>query len=133
MLSTAIIVFRETLETALVVSIIMAASSGVAGRGVWVGSGVFLGFVGACVAATFAGVITAAAERIGQETLDASILMSAVLILGWNAVWMSQHGRKIAREMGHVGKAIVVGDRPSMRWQSRLAWREVWSEKYCIA
>ena len=112
MLSTAIIVFRETLEAALVVSIIMAASYGVAGRGVWVGSGVFLGFVGACVVATFAGAITAAAEGIGQELLNASILILAVLMLGWHSIWMSQHGQEIAREMGDVGKAVVAGDRP---------------------
>ncbi len=112
MLSTAIIVFRETLEAALVVSIIMVATYGVAGRGVWVGSGVFLGFAGACVIAAFAGAITAAAEGIGQELLNASILILAVLMLGWHTVWMSQHGKEIAREMGDIGKAVVAGDRP---------------------
>ena len=112
MLSTAIIVFRETLEAALVVSIVMAASYGVAGRGVWVGSGVFVGFAGACLMAAFANAITAAAEGIGQELLNASILILAVLMLGWHTVWMSQHGREMAREMGDIGKAVVAGDRP---------------------
>src|SRR5215813_10099763 len=112
MLSTAVIVFRETLEAALVVSIIMAASYGVAGRGLWVGSGVFLGFVGASVIAAFAGAITAAAEGIGQELLNASILGVAVCMLGWHTLWMSQHGREIAREMGDVGKAVAAGHRP---------------------
>ena len=112
MLSTAIIVFRETLEAALVVSIIMVASYGVARRGAWVGSGVALGFVGACLVAAFAGVITAAAEGIGQELLNATILIVAVVMLGWHTVWMSQHGREISREMGEVGKAVAAGDRP---------------------
>jgi len=112
MFSTAIIVFRETLEAALVVSIIMVASYGVAGRGLWVGSGAALGFAGACLLAVFAGAITAAAEGIGQELLDATILMVAVIMLGWHTVWMSQHGREISREMGEVGKAVAAGDRP---------------------
>src|SRR5262245_11488574 len=112
MLSTAIIVFRETLEAALVVSIVMAASYGVTGRGVWVGSGVFVGFAGACLMAAFASAITAAAEGIGQELLNDSILILAVLMLGWRTVWMSQHGREMAREMGDIGKAVVAGDRP---------------------
>jgi high-affinity iron transporter len=112
MLSTAIIVFRETLEAALVVSIIMAASYGVPGRGLWVGSGVGLGFVGACVVAVFAGAITAAAEGIGQELLNASILILAVLMLTWHTIWMAQHSREISREMGQVGKAVAAGDRP---------------------
>jgi high-affinity iron transporter len=112
MLSTAIIVFRETLEAALVVSIIMAASYGVGKRAMWVGSGVALGFAGACLVAAFAGVITAAAEGIGQELLNAAILIVAVIMLGWHTVWMSQHGREISREMGEIGKAVAAGDRP---------------------
>ncbi|HEY1300745.1 MAG TPA: iron permease, partial [Stellaceae bacterium] len=36
MLATAIIVFREVLEAALVVGIVLAASRGVRGRGLWV-------------------------------------------------------------------------------------------------
>jgi high-affinity iron transporter len=112
MLSTAIIVFRETLEAALVVSIIMAASYGVANRGVWVGCGVVLGFIGACVVAAFAGAITGAAEGIGQELLNATILSVAVIMLGWHTIWMSQHGREISRAMGNVGKAVASGGRP---------------------
>jgi high-affinity iron transporter len=112
MLSTVVIVFRETLEAALVVSIIMAATYRVARRGLWVGSGVVLGLAGACFMATFAGAITAAAEGIGQELLNASILIVAVVMLGWHTIWMSQHGREIAREMGAIGKAVAAGDRP---------------------
>jgi high-affinity iron transporter len=112
MLATAIIVFRETLEAALVVSIIMAASYGVAHRGLWVGSGVTAGALGACVVALFAGAITTAVEGMGQELLNASILILAVLMLSWHTVWMAQHGRELAREMGDVGKAVAAGDRP---------------------
>jgi high-affinity iron transporter len=112
MLATAIIVFRETLEAALVVSIIMAASYGVPGRILWVGGGVALGALGACLVAAFAGAITAAAEGMGQELLNAAILLIAVVMLGWHTVWMSQHGRELAREMGEIGKAVAAGSRP---------------------
>ena len=40
MLATAIIVFREVLEAALIVGIVMAASRGVPARGLWVGGGI---------------------------------------------------------------------------------------------
>lgn len=112
MLATAVIVFRETLETALVVSIIMAATYGVTRRGLWVGSGIALGLAGACLVAVFASAITAAAEGIGQEVLNASILILAVLMLSWHTIWMSQHGREIARDMGEVGKGVAAGNRP---------------------
>src|SRR6266403_2146871 len=43
MLATAIIVFREVLEAALIVGIVMAASRGVMRRGAWVGGGIAVG------------------------------------------------------------------------------------------
>lgn len=112
MIAAAIIIFRETLEAALVLSIIMAATYGVARRELWVGSGVGLGIAGALLVAAFASMITAAAEGMGQELLNASILLLAVLMLGWHTVWMAQHGREIAREVGDVGKAVAAGARP---------------------
>jgi high-affinity iron transporter len=47
MLATAIVVFRETLEAALIVGIVLAASAGVAGNRRWVGLGVLGGVLGA--------------------------------------------------------------------------------------
>ncbi len=47
MLGTAIIVFREVLEAALIVSIVMAACKGVAGRDFWVACGLVAGILGA--------------------------------------------------------------------------------------
>ncbi|MGH8415626.1 MAG: FTR1 family iron permease, partial [Gammaproteobacteria bacterium] len=40
MLATAVIVFREVLEAALVIAIVLSASRGVAGRGRWVLGGI---------------------------------------------------------------------------------------------
>jgi high-affinity iron transporter len=112
MLATAIIVFREVLEAALVVSIVMAACKGVSGRNFWVGSGVGAGLIGAGVVAAFASAIAAAASGIGQELLNAAILLIAVAMLGWHSIWMSRHGRELAREVGDVGRAVHAGNRP---------------------
>lgn len=112
MLATAIIVFREVLEAALVVSIVLAAAKGVAGRGRWVSLGVLLGIVGACVVATFAGAIASAVEGRGQEFLNAGILLAAVAMLGWHNIWMSQHGRELAREMTAAGRDVASGVKP---------------------
>jgi high-affinity iron transporter len=49
MLATAIIVFREVLEAALIVGIVMAASRGAAQRGLWVGGGIVVGVLGRSV------------------------------------------------------------------------------------
>ena len=94
MLATAIIVFREVLEAALVVSIVLAATRGVVQRGLWVSGGVLGGVLGATAVAFSADAIAAAASGVGQEIFNATVLFVAVIMLGWHNVWMSQHGRE---------------------------------------
>ena len=112
MLSIAIIVFREVLEAALVVSIVLAATRGVDRRALWVGGGVLGGLLGATAVAMFADAIAAAASGIGQEILNATILFAAVIMLGWHNVWMSRHGRDLAMDLKSVGAAVRGGSRP---------------------
>lgn len=112
MLATAIVVFREVLEAALVVSIVLAAAKGVAGRGRWVSFGIVLGVAGACLVASFASVIAGAVHGRGQEFLNAGILLVAVAMLGWHNIWMSKHGKELARHVSAVGRDVASGRKP---------------------
>lgn len=109
MLATAVIVFREVLEAALVIAIVLGASRGVAGRGRWVLGGIVLGALGAGLVALFADVIAQSFTGNGQSLLNAVILLLAVLMLGWHNVWMSGHGHKLAGEIKEVGAAVQAG------------------------
>jgi len=111
MLATAIIVFREVLEAALVIGIVLAATQGLARRNVWVSLGVVAGIGGAGLVALFADVISEALAGAGQEVFNAGILLFAVAMLGWHNVWMRRHGREMAQQMRDVGQAIKAGDR----------------------
>ena len=112
MLATAIIVFREVLEASLVVGIVMAASRGVARRGVWVTSGIAAGVLGATLVAACAGAIAVAVNGIGQELFNAAILFTAVAMLGWHNIWMNRHGRELAASAASLGKAVLGRSRP---------------------
>jgi high-affinity iron transporter len=112
MLPTALIVFREVLEAALVVGIVLAASQGVPRRGIWVGAGVAVGVAGAALVAGFAEQIASALAGVGQELFNAAVLFTAVAMLGWHNVWMGRHGRELAVEAGDVGKLVRSGARP---------------------
>lgn len=112
MLATAIIVFREVLEAALIVSIILVATRGVAGRRRWIGGGIIAGLVVACLLAGFAGQVSDLAEGLGQEYLNAAILLAAVLMLAWHNVWMAQHARELSAQMKSVGQQVVAGTKP---------------------
>jgi high-affinity iron transporter len=112
MLPTAIIVFREVLEAALVVGIVLAASRGVPRRGIWVGGGIAGGIAGAAIVAACAEAIADAVNGIGQELFNAAILFTAVAMLGWHNIWMNRHGRELAATAAGLGRAVVGGSRP---------------------
>lgn len=112
MLASALIVFREVLEAALIVSVVFVASEGVAKRGRWISGGMIAGILGAAIVAAFAGAIAEAAEGMGQEIFNAGVLFVAVGFLGWHNVWMHKHGREIAHRMKAVGLSIAAGRTP---------------------
>lgn len=107
MLASLIIVFREVIEAGLIVGIVLAATTGVHGRNLWVGYGVLGGVAGACLVAAFAGVIASAFAGNGQELLNATVLLVAVVMLTWHNVWMARHGRAMAAEVKAVGEAVA--------------------------
>ncbi len=111
MLGTAIIVFRETLEAALIVGLILAATRGVAGRVQWISTGIGGGILGAVLLALAADSINPLAEGMGQELMHASILGIAVIMLTWHLLWMRKHAAQISQEMKRVGHAVSTGDK----------------------
>ena len=111
MLATAIIVFREVLEAALIVGIVAAATRSVPGRTTWLGAGVVAGLVGAGIVALGTERIAAMASGVGQELFNAAVLGVAVLMLAWHNLWMASHGAELAQNARHVGHAIRDGRR----------------------
>jgi len=111
-MGSAIIVFREVLEAALIIGIVMAATRGVAGRARWVGAGIGGGLTLAALVAVFAGAIANAAEGMGQELFNAGVLFAAVLMLGWHNIWMSQHAKELTQHMNNVGSSVAGGTLP---------------------
>lgn len=109
MLATAVIVFREVLEAALVIAVVLGASRGIAKRSWWVLGGIILGALGAGIVAAFAGAIAETFSGSGQAILDAVILLLAVLMLAWHNIWMSGHGRKLAGEIKKIGAEVQAG------------------------
>lgn len=112
MLATAIVMFREVLEAALIIAIVLSASKGIVGRGRWVAAGVGFGLAGASLVALLAAKITASYSGNGQAIMNAVILLSAVLMLTWHTVWMSAHGRELAAELSAVSADVQTGKRP---------------------
>lgn len=111
MFGSAIIVFRETLEAALLIGIIAAATRGLSGRNLWLAIGVGAGLAGSLVVAGLTETIADMAEGSGQELFNAAVLGIAVLMLGWHNIWMATHGREMAAQAKSVGNAVRSGQR----------------------
>ena len=109
MFATALIVFREVLEAALVVGIVAAATKGVEGRHRWLAGGLLLGLLGSGLVAAGTEAIASLASGLGQEIFNASILGIAVVILAWHNIWMAAHGREMAAHARGIGDAVRTG------------------------
>lgn len=111
MLGSAIIVFREVLEAALIIGIIAAATRELPRRNVWLIAGIAAGTVGSGIVASLTGQIADLAEGIGQELFNAGILTIAALMLAWHNIWMARHGMQLARDAKQLGADVVSGGR----------------------
>lgn len=109
MLATAVVVFREVLEAALIVSVILAATKGVAHNAVYISGGVLAGLIGSWLVAFFTGQLAASFEGNGQELFNAGVMFTVVLLLTWHIVWMQRHGRQLVQEMKDVGAEVRTG------------------------
>jgi high-affinity iron transporter len=111
MLGSAIIVFREALEAALIIGIIAAATRELPTRNRWLMTGIVGGTIGSLIVASLTGQIADLAEGMGQELFNAGILTIAALMLAWHNIWMARHGIELARDAKKLGADVASGGR----------------------
>lgn len=111
MFPTATIVFREIIEVALVIGIVMAATRGLPGRLKLVLTGLGLGVLGSVIIAFFTESISQAIDGVGQEIFNAAVMFTAVGFLSWTVIWMKTHGRHLAQNLKAMGQDVVSGNK----------------------
>ena len=111
MLGSAIIVFRETLEAALIVGVIAAATRDLRARKGWLALGITAGLIGSLIVAALTGRIAEFAEGNGEELFNAGILGLAASMLAWHNVWMARHGMQLAKQARQIGDDVASGSR----------------------
>ena len=112
MLSTAIVIFRESMEIAMIIGILLAATRGLSGRMPWILAGVGAGAIGASLVAVFAESIANALSGSGQEMFNAVILLAAAGMIGWTLIWMRKHARELTAQLRKVGQGVSSGELP---------------------
>lgn len=109
MFAAALIVFRESLEASLIISIMAAATLGIPGRSRWMLGGVLAGLAGAAAVASSMEFISNLASGVGQEIFNAGVLALAVGMLAWHNIWMSVHGREMAAQAQNAARSVRDG------------------------
>lgn len=112
MFSTAIVIFRESMEIAMIIGILLAATRGLSGRMPWILAGIGAGVVGASLVAVFAESIANALSGSGQEMFNAVILLAAAGMIGWTLIWMRKHARELTAQLRKVGQGVSDGELP---------------------
>jgi high-affinity iron transporter len=101
MIGVLLITWRETLEAALIVGILLTYLSRAGERGgmrwVWLGAGAAVAAALGCGAAS--GSAIELLDPDTQELLQAGILIVAVGVLSWMVLWMNRHGRAIRGDL----------------------------------
>jgi high-affinity iron transporter len=111
MFAAALIVFRESLEAALFVGIVAAATRGLLGRGRWLGAGVAIGVAGALILAALAPHVSQMAGGLGQDLVNIAVLSVALAMLLWHCIWVTAHTREMAMEARRLGESVQQGER----------------------
>ena len=111
MFTAALIVFRESLEAALFIGIVAAATRGLAGRSRWLTAGVGAGALGAILLALLAEQLSGWLDGLGQDVVNIGVLSLALVMLLWHCVWVSTHTKEMVSDAKHLGQSVQQGQR----------------------
>lgn len=112
MLSALIIVFREVLEMALVLGVLMAVTRPLAGARRWIALGAAAGLAGAALLAGFMEALEASIDGDGEFLFNAAVLLTASSMIAWTVIWMGRHGAEVTARMRRLGHAVTGGELP---------------------
>ena len=112
MFDAALIMFRETLEMALVLGVLFAAVRGIARARLAIWAGAAGGVVLAVLLGIFMEQMESALAGDGEFVFNACVLVLASILLGWTVIWMQRHGREIAARLRQTGEAVARAEAP---------------------
>lgn len=110
MFKIALVVFRECLEIALLLGVILAVTKQLEKSRIYIIAGVMLGTVSAALFAFFTRSITVAFSGLGDEIFNSGIILLTVTLIGWTIVWMQGYGIKIKQNLNDLSVKISSGD-----------------------
>lgn len=109
MFKIAIVIFRECLEIAILLGIILAVTSGIKNSRTYVILGSIIGIAGASLLAFFARNISVAFSGLGDEIFNVIIIFMTVIVICWTVFWMKGEARRMKDSLGELTDKITEG------------------------
>lgn len=110
MFKIAVIIFRECLEIALLLGVIMAVTKPIKNSRTFIIGGILTGVVAASIFAFFAKSITEMFDGFGDEIFDSSVILLTAAIISWTCVWMQGYTCRIRRNLDELSSKINSGN-----------------------
>jgi high-affinity iron transporter len=109
MFKIAIVVFREFLEIALLLGIIMAVTKPVKNSRTYIVLGALIGIVLAAIFALSIRTISTSFGSLGDEIFDSCVILLTAAIISWTVVWMQGYTKKIKKDLSKLSENITAG------------------------
>jgi high-affinity iron transporter len=109
MFKIAVVIFRECLEIAILLGIILAVTSNIKNSRFYIILGSIIGIASASVIAFFAKYISVSLSGLGDETLSIIVIFLTVGIICWTVVWMKGQAARIKSDLGDLSDQITAG------------------------
>lgn len=110
MFKIAIVVFRECLEIAILLGIIMAMTSPIKNSRIYILIGSLTGVILASLFAIFASHMVEMYDGLGDDVFNSFIILLSALIVSWTVVWMQGYATKVKKDFGKLTESINAGN-----------------------
>ncbi|MCC2646111.1 MAG: hypothetical protein K0R02_176 [Rickettsiaceae bacterium] len=104
-----IILFRESLEIALLLGTVFAATKNLPNSRKQIIIGILLGVIGSSILAFFTGNISNAFEGFGQEVSNIIILCLSIIMIGWTVIWMKGRAKHLKKDLNELSDLLKQG------------------------
>lgn len=110
MLKLFVVLFRETLEISVILSILLAATQEIKNRSIYIYAGIIFGMIGATIIALSTNYISDVFKGYGQEIINATILLIATSLIVWTIIWIKTHTKEVVSKIKTKSKQITAGE-----------------------
>ena len=109
MIKLAIVVFRECLEIAFLLGVVMAVTKPVKDSRKYIILGSVAGVFFAALFAFFAKTLSESMGGLGDEMFDSCVILFTAILISWTVVWMQGYTKKVRKDLSKLSDKITAG------------------------